>query len=100
MGPITALAYVLTLENPKRFAKSRDVGPYLGLVPNQERLGRESAVEALADAVGLRELSFGAGVIDVLHRQIELVLVMLALAAVFRAAIGENAQQRNIAVLQ
>jgi transposase len=39
VGPITALAYVLTLENPKRFAKSRDVGPYLGLVPKQEDSG-------------------------------------------------------------
>jgi len=39
VGPITALAYVLTLENPKRFAKSRDVGPYLGLVPRQEDSG-------------------------------------------------------------
>jgi transposase len=35
VGPITALAYVLTLENPKRFAKSRDVG----LVPKQEDSG-------------------------------------------------------------
>ena len=26
VGPITALAYVLTLENPERFAQSRDVG--------------------------------------------------------------------------
>lgn len=39
VGPITALAYVLTLENPERFAKSRDVGPYLGLVPKQEDSG-------------------------------------------------------------
>ena len=39
VGPITALAYVLTLENPGRFAKSRDVGPYLGLVPKQEDSG-------------------------------------------------------------
>jgi transposase len=39
VGPITALAYVLTLENPQRFAKSRDVGPYLGLVPKQEDPG-------------------------------------------------------------
>jgi transposase len=39
VGPITALAYVLTLENPERFAKSRDVGPYLGLVPQQEDSG-------------------------------------------------------------
>jgi transposase len=36
VGPITALPYVLTLENPERFAKSRDVGPYLGLVSKQE----------------------------------------------------------------
>jgi len=39
VGPITALAYVLTLENPERFAQSRDVGPYLGLVPKQEDSG-------------------------------------------------------------
>src|SRR5512133_1351747 len=39
VGPITALAYVLTLENPEQFAKSRDVGPYLGLVPKQEDSG-------------------------------------------------------------
>ncbi len=39
VGPITALAYVLTLENPERFAKSRDVGPYLGWVPKQEDSG-------------------------------------------------------------
>jgi transposase len=39
VGPITALAYVLTLETPLRFAKSRDVAPYLGLVPKQEDSG-------------------------------------------------------------
>jgi transposase len=39
VGVLTALSYVLTLENPNRFAKSRDVGPYLGLVPKQEESG-------------------------------------------------------------
>jgi len=39
VGPITALAYVLTLEDPERFRKSRDVGPYLGLIPKQEDSG-------------------------------------------------------------
>jgi transposase len=39
VGPVTSLAYVLTLETPLRFAKSRDVGPYLGLVPEQEDSG-------------------------------------------------------------
>jgi len=33
VGPIVALAYVLTLEHPSRFQKSRAVGLYLGLVP-------------------------------------------------------------------
>jgi transposase len=39
VGSLTSLAYVLTLENPDRFGKSRDVGPYLGLVPQQEDSG-------------------------------------------------------------
>ena len=39
VGALTSLAYVLTLENPQRFVQSRDVGPYLGLVPKQEDSG-------------------------------------------------------------
>ena len=39
VGPVTALGYVLTLETPLRFSRSRDVGPYLGLVPRQEDSG-------------------------------------------------------------
>ena len=33
VGPITALAFVLLVEDPKRFTRSRDVGAYFGLVP-------------------------------------------------------------------
>ena len=39
VGPVTALANVLTLETPLRFDRSRDVGPYLGLVTRQEDSG-------------------------------------------------------------
>lgn len=39
VGPIVALAYVLTLEHPGRFRKSRAVGPYLGLVPAKSQSG-------------------------------------------------------------
>jgi transposase len=39
VGPITALAYILTLENASRFAKSRDVGPYIGLTPKRDQSG-------------------------------------------------------------
>ncbi len=40
VGAITALAYVLTLEDPTRFKKSRDVGPFLGLVPKRDQSGK------------------------------------------------------------
>jgi transposase len=39
IGPLTALTFVLTLEDPYRFAKSRSVGAYLGLVPATDRSG-------------------------------------------------------------
>ncbi len=39
VGVLTALAFVLTLEDPSRFAKSREVGAYLGLVPATDRSG-------------------------------------------------------------
>jgi len=39
VGPITALAYALTLEDPQRFRKSRMVGPYLGLTPKKDQSG-------------------------------------------------------------
>ena len=39
VGPVTALAYILTIEDPDRFAKSRMVGPYLGLTPRRDQSG-------------------------------------------------------------
>lgn len=39
VGPVTSLAYILTLEDPNRFRKSRDVGPYLGLIPKRDQSG-------------------------------------------------------------
>jgi len=39
VGNLTALAFVLTLEDPAHFARSRDVGPFLGLVPRQDQTG-------------------------------------------------------------
>lgn len=39
VGPLTALAFVLTLEDPSRFRKSREVGPALGLVPRTDQSG-------------------------------------------------------------
>lgn len=40
VGPVTALAYILTLEHADHFRKSRDVGPFLGLVPKRDQSGQ------------------------------------------------------------
>lgn len=39
VGPVTALAYVLTIEDASRFKRSRDVGCYLGLTPRRDQSG-------------------------------------------------------------
>src|ERR1035437_9476712 len=39
---LTAMAFVLTIEDPQRFARSRDVGCYLGLRPKQQDSGERS----------------------------------------------------------
>ena len=39
VGPLTALTFVLVIEEPDRFAHSRDVGAYLGLKPRQHQSG-------------------------------------------------------------
>src|SRR5437762_1886279 len=39
VGPVTALQFVLTLGDPYRFRRSRDVGAFLGLVPRRRQSG-------------------------------------------------------------
>jgi transposase len=43
VGALTALAFILTIADAARFAKSRDIGPYLGLVPRQDDSGDHSS---------------------------------------------------------
>ena len=40
VGPLIALTFLLTLEDPHRFRKSRDVGGYLGLQPGRRKSGQ------------------------------------------------------------
>lgn len=40
VGLITALCFVLTIEDPAHFAHARAVGPYLGLVPRRDQSGQ------------------------------------------------------------
>jgi transposase len=45
VGPLTALTFVLTIEDPYRFEKSRSVGAYLGLVPATDQSGNRDPCE-------------------------------------------------------
>jgi transposase len=40
VGPITALTFVLTVDDPRRFPRNRTVGAYLGLVPRRSQSGQ------------------------------------------------------------
>ena len=48
VGALTALTFVLTLEDPSRFAKSRTVGAYLGLVPARDQSGDRDPQRAIS----------------------------------------------------
>ena len=59
VGALTALAFVLLVEDPTRFARSRDVGPYFGLVPRLDESGDSSPqlrITKAGDALGRRLL--------------------------------------------
>jgi transposase len=40
VGPVTSLAFILTIEESSRFDKSRAVGPFLGLTPRRDQSGQ------------------------------------------------------------
>jgi transposase len=48
VGTLTALAFVLTLEDPKRFRKSRAVGAYLGLAPAKKQSGERDPQQRIS----------------------------------------------------
>jgi transposase len=62
VGTLTALAFVLTISDPHRFAKSRQVGNYFGLRPKQNQSG-ESCPELRITKAGdhyIRRLLVGS----------------------------------------
>lgn len=61
IGPVTALTFVLTIEDPELFEKPRDVGAYLGLVPRRDQSGgldKQLGISKAGDAY-LRRLLVG-----------------------------------------
>lgn len=62
VGPLTAVAYVTTLEDPQRFACSRQVGAYLGLAAGQKQSGGRDPQRRITKAGDpyLRQLLVGS----------------------------------------
>lgn len=62
VGLLTSLAFVLTIEDPSRFQKSRDVGAYVGLVPRRRQSGASDPQLRISKAgdSGLRRLLVSA----------------------------------------
>lgn len=62
VGPLTALAFVLTLEETDRFVSSRQVGPFLGLTPKRDQSGNLDKQLRITKAgnVYLRKLLVGS----------------------------------------
>jgi hypothetical protein len=59
-------------------------------------LSQEGLVEAFADAIGLRALPLGAGMVDMLDRQIQLVLLGVQAPTVLGPSIGYHAAQGSL----
>ena len=96
VGPITALCFVLTIEDPKRFSKSRQVGSFLGLTPRQDQSGETDKQLSITKAGNtyLRKLLVGCAhyIIGPFGPESDLRLHGLAICA--RG--GKNAKKRAV----
>jgi len=63
VGAVTSLAFVLTLEDPHRFGRSRSVGGFLGLHPGRDKSGAQDPELRITKAGDqlLRRLLVGSG---------------------------------------
>lgn len=62
VGPLTAVAYVATVDDPSRFRRSRDVGAHIGLTPRRYQSGEtdvQGRISRCGDAM-LRGLLYEA----------------------------------------
>ena len=62
VGPLTALAYILIIEDPLRFSNSRKVGKFVGMVPRRDQSGETDKQLRITKAGNsfLRRLLVGA----------------------------------------
>ncbi len=62
VGPVVALTYKAAVDDPTRFRRSKDIGPWVGLTPSREESGERSVIGAISKTgdVGLRSALYQA----------------------------------------
>ena len=69
VGPVVALTFASAIDDPGRFRRSKDVGPWVGLTPGRNQSGERDIVGAITKAgdEGLRTALYQAATV-MLHR--------------------------------
>ena len=65
VGPVVALTFVSAVDDPGRFRRSKDVGPWVGLTPGRNQSGERDVVGAITKAgdAGLRTALYQAATV-------------------------------------
>lgn len=103
IGPLTGLAYVSAIEDPRRFTSSRSVGAHLGLTPRQYQSGeidRSGRISRCGDGLA-RTLMYEAAVVILTRLKRPCSLKDWALAIARRSGAGKArvALARKLAVV-
>ena len=95
-------ALLIVDEHPFIKVGLQDVRRVVELLSERDpvELIQQRLVEALANTVGLRALHLGAGVVDVLDSEIQLIFVAIMSAAILGAAIGQNPVDAQIVLVE
>ena len=96
MGVLTSVAFALTIEDPNRFSKSRDIASYLGLRPRLNESGQSSPQLSITKAGDhmLRRLLVGCAQYVLGHWGPDTDLRRWGLGLMARG--GKNAKKRAI----
>lgn len=96
VGALTSLAFVLTIDDPHRFHKSRDVGSYLGLRPRRDNSGQSRPQLSITKAGNhfLRRLLVGCAHYTLGHFGVDSDLRRWGQSLMARG--GKNAKKRAV----
>ena len=74
VGAVIALTFTSAIDDPERFRRSKDVGPWVGLTPGRNQSGERDIVGRITKAgdAGLRAALYQAATVMLNHAGAEL----------------------------